>query len=134
MATSGVNTANTIFAVFALIALGTPRTGVLVALDSAGGPLNLPLLLATVVLASVAGVVLVPTVGDRYLAAIRTVESTRLSEAIPTGLVGIVFVFAGPLGVLAFAASTGLGLLPPRFGAKRVHLMGVLMGPLILYR
>jgi len=134
VATSGVNTANMVFALFALIALGTPRTGVLVALDSAGVPLNLPLLLATVVIAAGAGFVLVPIVGDRYLSFIRGVNYTQLSLAILTGLVGIAFVFAGPIGVLAFAASAVLGLLPPRLGAKRVHLMGVLMGPIMLYR
>lgn len=35
-------------------------------------------------------------------------------------------------GVVAFLLSAGLGLLPPRFDAKRAHLMGVLMGPIIL--
>ena len=48
VATSGVNTANAVFALFALLALGDPRTGVLVALDSAGVPIALPLLLAAV--------------------------------------------------------------------------------------
>ena len=59
---------------------------------------------------------------------------TQLSLGILTGLVVIAFVFAGPIGVLAVAASAVLGLLPPRLEAKRVHLMGVLMGPIMLYR
>ncbi len=59
--TSGVNTATAVFALFALISLGTPRTGVLVALDRAEGPLVLPAQLAAVAIAAVAGAILVPT-------------------------------------------------------------------------
>jgi len=33
---------------------------------------------------------------------------------------------------VVFLVASALGWLPPRFGARRVHLMGVLMGPLIL--
>lgn len=132
IATSGVNTANMVFALFALVALGTPRTGVLVALDSAGVPINLPVLLAAVATSSAIGFALVTLVGDRYLAAIRQVDYARLSVGILLGLVAVSYLFAGLLGVAAFAVSALIGLLPPRLGARRVHLMGVLMGPLIL--
>ncbi|MFB6353519.1 MAG: tripartite tricarboxylate transporter permease [Halobacteriales archaeon] len=130
--TSGVNTANTIFAIFSLVALGSPRTGVLVALDSANVPLNLPLLLGAVAVAAAISFPLVWVVGDRYLRAVGRIDYTRLSLAILAGLVVIAYLFAGPLGVLAFVAAAGLGLLPPRTGSKRVHLMGVLMVPIIL--
>ena len=130
VAVSGVNTSNAIFALFALVALGTPRTGVLVALNEAAVPLNLPLLLAAVVLASAFGVVLVPTVGDRYLAAAGRVDYARLSAAMIVGLAGLSYLFAGVAGIGVFAAASAIGMLPPRFGARRVHLMGVLMGPL----
>ena len=132
VAVSGVNTSNAIFALFALVALGTPRTGVLVALNEAAVPLNLPLLLAAVVLASAVGVVLVPTVGDRYLAAAGRVDYARLSVAMIAGLAGLSYLFAGVAGVGVFAAASAIGMIPPRFGARRVHLMGVLMGPLIV--
>ncbi len=130
--TSGVNTANTVFALFALVALGTPRTGVLVAVDDAGVPLALPLLLASVALASVVGFLLVPPVGDRYLRLAGRVDYRRLSGVVLAGLAGVAFLFAGLLGVAAFVAAGVVGMVPPRFGARRVHLMGVLMGPLAL--
>ena len=132
VAVSGVNTSNAIFALFALVALGTPRTGVLVALNEAAVPLNLPLLLAAVVAASAVGVVLVPLLGDRYLAAAGRVDYAKLSIAMIVGLGGLSYLFAGVAGVGVFAAASAIGMLPPRFGARRVHLMGVLMGPLIL--
>lgn len=132
VATSGVNTSNTIFALFALVALGSPRTGVLVALDSAGVPLDLPLLLSGVALASGVGFVLVPVVGDRYLRTVGRVEYTHLSVGVLCLLLGLAYLFAGFLGVGVFCASALVGLVPATVGARRVHLMGVLMGPLIL--
>lgn len=130
--TSGVNTANTIFALFALVALGSPRTGVLVALDAAQVPLNLPLLLGAVAVAAAISFPLVWVIGDRYLAVIGRLDYTRLSTVVLAGLGIVAYLFGGPVGVLAFVAAAALGLVPPRFGAKRAHLMGVLMGPIIL--
>jgi putative membrane protein len=130
--TSGVNTANSIFALFALVALGVPRTGVLVALEAAETPLNLPLLVAAAGLAAVAGFCMVPLLGDRYLRRLRTADYTRLSAAVLVGLAAVSFVFAGPVGVGTFLVAGALGLVPARLGARRSHLMGVLMGPLIV--
>lgn len=132
VATSGVNTANTIFAIFALIALGTPRTGVLVALDDAGVPLNLPVLLASVAMAAAAGFTLVLLLGDRYLVTVGALDYTRLCGAVMVKLVGLSYLFAGPVGVGIFIVSTAIGYVPPRTGAKRVHLMGVLMLPIMI--
>jgi putative membrane protein len=130
--TSGVNTANTIFALFALVALGTPRTGVLVAVDTAGVPLSIPHLLAAVVLSAVAGFVLVVTLGDRYLLAVGRLNPTRLSVAVLFGLGVIGYLFAGLVGVGCYIAAAIIGLVPARFHARRVHLMGVLIGPILV--
>jgi putative membrane protein len=132
IATSGVNTSNTIFALFALSALGTPRTGVMVALEESGAPLNLPLLLAGAALASICGFLLVLLVGDCYLRYVGQVEYTRLSVGVLALLAIASFVFAGPLGVGVFVVSAVVGMIPPRFGARRVHLMGVLIVPLVV--
>ncbi|WP_135826714.1 tripartite tricarboxylate transporter permease [Halorussus ruber] len=132
VATSGVNTANTIFALFALSALGTPRTGVMVALQEADAPVNLPLLLASAAVAGLAGFLLVLSVGDRYLRAVGSIDQFRLSVAVLCLLAGLSYLFAGELGVVVFAVAALVGLVPAQFGARRVHLMGVLLGPLIL--
>jgi putative membrane protein len=132
VATSGVNTANTIFALFALLALGSPRTGVLVAVDEVGVPLSLPHLLGAVVVAAAAGTVLVVTLGDRYLATVGRLDATRLSVIMLVGLAGLAFLFAGVVGVAVYVAATVVGLVPARFRARRANLMGVLMGPIIV--
>jgi putative membrane protein len=132
IATSGVNTSNTIFALFALIALGAPRSGVLVALDETGVPLDLPLLLSAVAIAAAVAFVLVMVLGDRYLRTVGQVDYTVLSISVLTMLVGLAYLFTGFLGVGVFCASALVGLVPQTFGARRVHLMGVLLGPLIV--
>jgi putative membrane protein len=132
VATSGANTANTVFALFALVALGTPRTGVMVALSDANVPRSLPLLLAVVVLAAACAFCLVVLVGDGYLRVVGTADYTRLSVGVLSLLVVVSFLFAGWVGVAAFLVAGLVGLLPTRFGTRRVHLMGVLLGPLAL--
>lgn len=132
VATSGVNTANAVFALFALVALGTPRTGVYVAMSEAGVPLNLPLFLVAVVVGAAGGVLVLLAAGDRYLAAVGRLDARRLSWATLAALAAFAWAVAGPPGVVAFVAAAAVGFLPPRTGARRVHLMGVLLVPLAL--
>ncbi len=131
-ALSGVNTANTVFALYALLALGNAHTGVLVAFERAALPKTLPLLLASVALAACAGAVLVPVLGDRYFRFVRGVDHRRLTAGVCALLAVLAWVFAGRLGVVLLLVATVIGLLPPYFGARRVHLMAVLLVPLAL--
>ncbi|OTF13115.1 tripartite tricarboxylate transporter permease [Halorubrum sp. SD612] len=131
VATSGANTANTIFALFALVALGTPRTGVTVAIDRAGVPFALPLLLVAAATAACFGFALVVLVGDPYLRIVGNADYTQLSVGVLGLLALISYAFAGAFGVGVLIVAGALGLAPPRVGARRVHLMGVLIGPLI---
>lgn len=130
VATSGVSTANTVFALFALVALGSPRTGVLVALESTGVPHNLPVLLGSVAIAGVAGFLLVLLVGDRYLALVGAVDTVIVSVGVLCFLCLLVLAFTGPIGVAVFGVSTLVGLVPGRFGSRRMTCMGVLLVPL----
>ncbi len=132
VASSGVNTANAVFALFALLALGSPRTGVLVAVDEAGLPLNLPLLLVAIAIAAAVGFVLVLTVGDRYLGLVETIDQRLVSGTVLLVLAGLSMAFAGPTGVGIFVAATAIGLVPGRFGCRRASLMGVLLVPLAI--
>jgi len=128
--TSGVNTANSVFALFALVALGTPRTGVLVALDSTGAPLDLPLLVGSVLVAGAVGFALVVTLGDAYLRLVGRADYARLSVGVLCLIVALVAVLTGPLGVGVLAGASVVGLVPVAFGARRANLMGVLLVPL----
>ena len=130
--TSGASTSNTVFALCALVALGTPRTGVTVAMDNAGVPLELPVLLVTVVIAACAGFLGVVMLGDRVLAVIGSIEPEMVSSVVLVLLVGLSAGFAGIFGAIVFPVATLLGLVPPRVGVRRVTLMGVLIGPLLV--
>jgi putative membrane protein len=130
--TSGVNTSNAVFALFALVALGSPRTGVLVAFEATEAPLDLPLLLSAVAIAAVVGFLLVLAVGDRYLDWVGRLDPRWLSLAVLGLLVVLSGLFAGWVGLVLFAVATVVGLVPVRLGVKRAHLMGVLVVPLAL--
>ena len=132
VATSGANTVNTVFALFALVALGTPRTGVMVAVETTGVPLVVPVLLAAVVIGAACGTLLVIAVGDRYLLTVGQLDYTYVSLVVLAFLGALAYGLTGLFGVAVFAVSTVVGLVPTRFGARRVHLMGVLIGPLMI--
>ena len=133
VATSGVDTANSIFALFALVALGTPRTGVMVAVDQAEVPLNLPVMVMTVAMAAAVSFVFVIVIGGWYLEAMGRVDYTIVCTVILVMLVGLSYLFAGVTGLGVFAISSLIGFIPVRIGGKRVHLMGVLMGPIMYW-
>ncbi len=132
VASSGVNTSNTIFALFALVSLGTPRTGVMVALQQTNAPLEFPVLLASIAIAGVVGFVLVLVLGDTYLETVGGLNYRWLSIVVLCLLVAASFLFAGTVGIGLFVCSAILGCMPPRVGCRRAHLMGVLIGPLIV--
>lgn len=132
VATSGVDTANAIFALFALATIGQPRTGVMVAVEEVAAPLNLPVLVASVLLSGAFATVLVVALGDRYLAVVGRVDHTLLSGVVLALLVVLSGLFAGFEGLGVFVVATLIGLVPVRFGAYRVHCMGVLIGPIIV--
>ncbi|MFA1611555.1 tripartite tricarboxylate transporter permease [Halobellus rubicundus] len=141
VATSGADTATAVFAVASLLVLGAPRSGVTVALESLGSgvgvgttldPWSLAGALAVLVLAAGAGIGLLVTVGEWYLGAVRRLPRRPLALAVLALLGALAVGFAGVLGGAVFCLAALVGLLPPRVGARRVHLMGVLFGPILL--
>ncbi|GAA0658121.1 tripartite tricarboxylate transporter permease [Salarchaeum japonicum] len=132
VATSGVNTSNTIFALYAFVSLGAPHTGVLVALDRSGAPLDLPVFLLAVALAGAVAVCLVVTVGDTYLRVVGNIDHRRVVVAVLALVASLTYVLSGTGGVGVLVAASALGHLPVWFGARRTCLMGVLLVPLAL--
>jgi putative membrane protein len=139
VATSGADTATAVFAVASLAVLGAPRSGVTVAISELGGAgaasapeFGLVGMLLVVVFAAGLGIVLLVTVGDRYLDAVRRLPRRPLVVGVLCLLFALAVGFAGVLGGAVFCVAAVVGLLPPRVGARRVHLMGVLLGPVAL--
>ncbi len=132
VATSGANTATAVFALFAFVVLGTPRSGVLVAMSDAGVPQRLLPLLAVTVVAGSVGVAGVLVLGDAAFVAARRLPQRALVGGVLVGVACLSVAFAGVTGIVALAAATVVGFVPARFGCRRVHLMGVLLGPIVL--
>ena len=142
VATSGADTATAVFAVASLAVLGAPRSGVTVAIAELGGgngsgaasapAFGLAGMLLVVVFAAGLGIVLLVTVGDRYLGVVRRLPRRPLVVGVLCLLFALAVGFAGMLGGAVFCVAAVVGLLPPRLGARRVHLMGVLLGPVAL--
>jgi putative membrane protein len=131
VATSGANTATAVFALFSLVALDAPRTGVTVAVGQVGTP-SLSTLLPVTVLAGVVAAVLVPVLGDRYLRVAGRVNPRTTSLVACSFLCLLSLLFAGAVGVVVLVVAGVVGLLPVRLGVRRVHLMGVLAVPLVV--
>ena len=132
IATSGVDTSNTIFALFALYAIGQPRSGIVVAYEELGAPIEVGILVFSTIIAGVLGYLAVVTIGDKYLSIIGSMDYAKLSVALLLALAGLSYLFAGILGVLVYIISAAIGLVPVRIGGRRVHLMGVLIGPIMI--
>ncbi|MFB6302148.1 MAG: tripartite tricarboxylate transporter permease [Haloferacaceae archaeon] len=132
VASSAANTATAVFALFALAGLDATRTGVTVAMAAAEAPVVLPVLLPAVALAAAAGMGLVVALGGRYLRAARHVDHARLAVGVLGLLAVLAYLFAGGTGVGVYLAASVVGLIPAAAGCRRVHLMGVLLGPLAL--
>jgi len=132
VATSGANTATAVFALFAYWAFDTPRSGVLVAMRDAGVPAALPPLVAVAVVAGAVGTVGVVALGDAVLRAVGALPYAPLVGGVLLGLVALSWLFAGPFGVGVLLAAAAVGFVPVRLRCRRVHLMGVLLGPLIV--
>ncbi|WP_256289675.1 tripartite tricarboxylate transporter permease [Halobellus inordinatus] len=147
VATSGADTATAVFAVASLAVLGAPRSGVTVALTSLGVagrttatstgeaasvPFGLLDMLLVIALAASLGIVVLVTLGDRYLRLVRVLPRRPLVVAVLGLLVALALGFGGVLGGAVFCLAALVGLIPPRVGARRVHLMNVLLGPIVL--
>ena len=138
VATSGADTATAVFAVASLAVLGAPRSGVTVAVAELGTGsgsvpgIGLAGMLLVIVFAAGLGVVLLVILGDRYLSVVRRLPRRPLVVGVLGLLLALSVGFAGVLGGAVFCIAAVVGLLPPRVGARRVHLMGVLLGPVAL--
>jgi len=61
---------------------------------------------------------------------LRTCGYRRLSWATLWIILGLVWGITGWMGLLIMAVSTGIGLLPPLLGARRMNCLGVILLPL----
>ena len=96
-------------------------------------PMALAALLLSALIASFAAVFLALFFGKLFAKHCSKFNYTRLVKSVIIFLVIMVFLFSGVLGLAILAISTCVGMIPPLIGVKRVHLMGCLIVPVILF-
>jgi putative membrane protein len=57
----------------------------------------------------------------------------RLMAGIVCFLIALLFIFSGVAGLLVTCVAVCLGLVPPLAGVRRVHLMGSILVPVMIY-
>ena len=134
---SGVNTSNMIFGLVALYAIGKARNGAVKAVQQILGEVGDPQVLALLVSVAVAcggiGAFLTMLLGRVFATNITKIPYDLLSRMVIAAVSFLVALECGWVGLLILASSTFIGLIPPLVGVKRVHCMGFLMVPTLMY-
>lgn len=145
IAISGVNTATGIFTILALFVILKARSGAMKAVQLMVGdsivpwdplqnvPFQMSLMLFSVLLAAMVAFGLTHVLGKMFANRFSGVPYRKLVIGVLTYLVIMIFLFAGPLGLLIGGVATCVGLIPPLVGVKRVHLMGCLILPIMSF-
>ncbi len=130
---SGVNTANSLFTLVALLVVGRPRSGAAVAIeelvDLDGRSL---LVMVTIVLGvSILSYLATLQAGRAAAKVVKNLNYRRLCLGVLAFLTAMTFGFTGLFGLFLYFVSTVVGLVAPFAGIRRTHAMGVLMVPLL---
>lgn len=134
---SSVNTANATFALAALYVIGRPRSGAMVAiLDMLGDIPDMRVLLlffGVVVITSIMAYFTTIHIGNTIHKPLRKLDYRTLATMVISFLAIMVFAFNGIFGIAIFMLSVALGMLPHFLGVRKMHCMGVILIPVILY-
>jgi putative membrane protein len=145
VAYSGVNTANAIFNVIALYVILRARSGAMHAVQdimedsifpwepAEAVPVGLALMLVSVFIAAMVALFLTLFFGKVFARIANKFPYKKMVSTVIIFLVFMIFFLSGPIGMLIAGVAICMGLIPPMIGLSRVHLMGVLMFPIILY-
>ncbi len=142
---SAVNTSVALFNLMALFVILKSRSGAMKAVEGIIGsnlaewePIsNVPMAMASLLLAAlVAALVSIPLAlffGRLFARYCSRINYKKLVKTVIVFLFAMVLVFSGFFGLAILGIATCVGMIPPLIGVKRVHLMGCLILPVILF-
>jgi putative membrane protein len=141
---SAIKISASIFSIMALFTILKGRSGVAVAISNlfpsvemwssiADPPELMLLMLVSMVLSLIISFFLLLFIGGIFAKHFHKVRPKPLSIAVIIFLTAMVGLFTGPMGLVVLLIAAGIGLLAPVLGVSRVHLMGVLILPVIVY-
>ncbi len=130
-----INTMVAGLAFIALYSISKPRTGAAVAVSKILEltSTHLFIILAAILISGIAAFFLTLYLSKVFSKNISKIKYHKVSLALLIFLAIIVFVFGNWLGLLVFIISTFLGLTCVLLGIRRIHLMGCLLIPTILF-
>jgi len=120
----------------ALYSIQKTRTGASVAISKLIPELtliNLSYIIATIIVAGIISFFITIFIAKLTAKNIHKINYSKLSITILVVLLIITIIFTGPIGVLIFITATSLGISTILLGIKRMHLMGALLVPTILF-
>ncbi len=98
---------------------------------------NVPMAMSSLLLAAlIAALVSIPLAlffGKIFAKYCSKINYTMLVRTVIVFLLAMIILFSGVLGLVILAIATCVGMIPPLIGVKRVHLMGCLIVPVILF-
>jgi putative membrane protein len=132
---AGVNTANALFSLVALYAIGRPRSGAAAAIEKLMtlDYWTLLQMMAMIVIVAAASYLTVIATACYTAQIISRLNYKMLCTAVLLFLILMTLGFTGPFGLFIFFLATVVGLIAPIAGIHKTHAMGVLMLPLIIY-
>lgn len=147
MSVSGVNTAGVLFSLIALFTIMKARSGAVHAVENilmlgGGGieqwnallpPVDFAALLFSATLASILAFFLTLKIGRYAAQKMSRIDYPALVKGVSLFLIAMTLLLTGPFGLFILMLATVIGMIPAMTGVSRVHLMGVLLLPIILY-
>ena len=130
---------STIVAMFSLVSLYTiskARSGTAVVVGKLlpeFGQADFLIMVACILLAAGVSALLLMKTARWFARAISGVSYPALTRTVLTFLIVLVFIMAGPMGLLLMAVGAAIGLVAPLGGARRSSAMGCLLLPLAAF-
>ncbi|MBI4177191.1 MAG: tripartite tricarboxylate transporter permease [Candidatus Aenigmarchaeota archaeon] len=131
-----VNAADSLFSMSALYTVGNPRSGASVAVERLMGEIGineLTIIVGSILLSSGVAAFLSLKISKRALGFMQKINYSMVSRFVIVFISFMVFSFSGLTGLLVLSTATSIGILCERFGVKRMHCMGCLLLPTILF-
>ena len=131
----GINTVSSLFVLTTLFFIGRARTGVLATMKQfleLNWASFAVLLVASLVAIAISAIVTL-WLGKIIAKRIAKIKYRKLSFAVLAILILLALFFGGLLGLFVLSVSTAIGLIAPKVGIKRIHAMGCLAIPIVLY-
>ena len=138
---SAINTTNAFFVLIALFLILRPRSGAAIVVNqlipvtqwsTVVMPTALVYLILGGLVAAILAFFLTLYIAKKFARVFIKFPYRKIVTIIIISIIVMVYVFTGVLGLFILAISTCIGLLPPFFGVRRSHGMGILLVPVIV--